>query len=187
VARTRPHITLYILTVLFTILCLNFNAAGHSFCSSCCQTFNYVRVSYFFHGSTTPVGIGRLCEVPRSHSGRAHSVGLLCTNDRSDTATSTWQLECCIRPIFIMNFVRLTYLSCPEGCRFDPNSSVLLRSECWYFFSDVSVKPIVSFCMVEQTSWITFTRCLYLQHYMNPLKHTDTCPVHRVAAPSIPN
>ena len=57
------------------------------------------------YGSTTLVGLGLFCEVPRSHSGTPLSVGLLCTNDRPNTATSTWQLECRICPIFIINFI----------------------------------------------------------------------------------
>jgi hypothetical protein len=41
--------------------------------------------------STAVVGLGLLCEVPRSHSDTSQSVGLLWTSDRPVTGTSTWQ------------------------------------------------------------------------------------------------
>jgi len=49
------------------------------------------RSRYFPHGSTSPVGLGLLIvQVPRSHSGTPHSVGILQKCDRPITEISTW-------------------------------------------------------------------------------------------------
>ena len=54
---------------------------------------NWCRVcwSSVFYGSTALVGLGLLCEVPRSHSDTPHSVGLLCASDWIIIAISTWR------------------------------------------------------------------------------------------------
>jgi hypothetical protein len=44
---------------------------------------------HFSHGSTDPLGIGHLYEVPRTHSDTPQSVELLCTSHHSDAESST--------------------------------------------------------------------------------------------------
>ena len=120
-ARTLRSITLYAhwLSCLRYCIC-EYYCRGPQFCSSCCHSFNYIRLFYFLHCSTTLLHLTLHCDVPRSHSDTHHSVGLLCTNDRPDVQTP-WIQECSISSIFIINFTRFRVLKLPPGWRYGPN------------------------------------------------------------------
>jgi hypothetical protein len=59
-----------------------------------CRHERCKQVSKLFFSSwfnSPPVGLGLLCEVPRSHSDTPHSVGLLWMSGQSNPDTPTWQ------------------------------------------------------------------------------------------------
>jgi hypothetical protein len=64
---------------------------SHGFSHPCSRKYS-ARMSFFFHGTTPPVGQGLLIiEASRFHSDTPHSVGLLRTSDQPDAETSKWQ------------------------------------------------------------------------------------------------
>jgi len=72
-------------TPIFLINCVRINKQNHQTHLVYCVPRN----SLLSHGSTVPVGLGLLCEVPRSPLDTRCSVGILWTNYRTVTETST--------------------------------------------------------------------------------------------------
>jgi hypothetical protein len=56
-----------------------------------CTLFNIKEIDFYFHGSTTLVGLDLLYEISLSYSDTPQLVGLLWTNDRAVAETYTRQ------------------------------------------------------------------------------------------------
>jgi hypothetical protein len=75
------------------------------------------------HGSTVLVSLGLLFEVPRSHSGIPHPVGLLWTRDRPVTEPSTWQCTTLTRDIHATSKIWTRNCRQASGCRPTPSTA----------------------------------------------------------------
>ena len=73
--HTDIHTDIHIHTQTYTHTHIHTRGTKHS------DTSNKI-MFFFSHGWTAHVGLGLLCEVPRSHSDTSHSVELLCMNDK---------------------------------------------------------------------------------------------------------